>query len=258
LLGIPTLPRLFSAANLKEALACSKVIILPISGVDSNGLVRTSDPAVTIKINQEFWRQVEAETLIVTGSFPLRLKKEAAQKGVRIFEYAETNEIAIPNAIPTAEGALQLAMEKTSFTIDGSCCMVLGFGRVAQALAPRLSALGATIIIAARSSEQLARTTSLGYTPLYLGSLAEGVNKADLIFNTIPALIVTEEIIEKIEPGTVIIDLASAPGGVDFQAAERYRLTAILALGLPGKVAPKTAGKILATQLPGLIKQKFN
>jgi dipicolinate synthase subunit A len=258
LLGVPNLPHLFPAANLEEAIAGSRVIILPISGVDSKGLVRVSDPAVTIKINQEFWQQVTAGTLIVTGSFPLQLKTEAVQKGVKIFEYAEINEIAIPNAIPTAEGAIQLAMEKTSFTIDGSCCLVFGFGRVAQALAKRLSALKATIIIAARSNEQLRRAADLGYTPLHLSSLAEEINKTDLIFNTIPALIVTEEIVEKIKPETVIIDLASAPGGVDFQAAGKYGLTAILALGLPGKVAPLTAGKILATQLPGLIKQEIS
>lgn len=258
LLGVPNLPHLFPAANLEEAIAGSRVIILPISGVDSKGLVRVSDPAVTIKINQDFWQQVTAGTLIVTGSFPLQFKTEVVQKGVKIFEYAEINEIAIPNAIPTAEGAIQLAMEKTSFTIDGSCCLVLGFGRVAQALAKRLSALKATIIIAARSNEQLRRAAGLGYTPLHLSSLAEEINKTDLIFNTIPALIVTEEIVEKIKPETVIIDLASAPGGVDFQAAGKYGLTAILALGLPGKVAPLTAGKILATQLPGLIKQEIS
>ncbi|HBK67936.1 MAG TPA: dipicolinate synthase subunit DpsA [Firmicutes bacterium] len=258
LTAIPDLPRMFPAKDLKQALTGSRVIILPISGVDGKGMVKTMDPAVRIKIDQQFLELLEEKALIVTGSIPLYLKQQATQLGVRVFEYAERDEIAIPNAIPTAEGAIQLMMENTAFTVNGSCCLLLGFGRVAQALAARLLAWGAVVLIAARSPEQLAKADSWGCTSLFLSRVAEEVSKADLVFNTIPAKMVTEEIVSRMKPGTLIIDLASAPGGVDFQAAEKYKITAILALGLPGKVAPLTAGNILATKLPGLIEQELN
>ena len=44
---------------------------------------------------------------------------------------------------------------------------------------------------------------------------------------------------------TIIIDIASAPGGVDFECAKRFGINASLCLSLPGKYSPQTSGKIL-------------
>ncbi|NLM37254.1 MAG: dipicolinate synthase subunit DpsA [Firmicutes bacterium] len=258
LAGLPAIPRLLPAADLKEALTGAQVIILPISGVDARGLVKTSDPTVEIKIDPEFFTLVESNALLVTGMFPAHLQQLAAEKGIRVCAYGDHDAIAIPNAIPTAEGAIQLMMEKTPYTVYGAACLVLGFGRVARALTSRLQALGAKVTVAARNPQQLAEAAALGYEPLPLAHLDRAVTQAGVVFNTIPALVLTAPLLAQMAPETLIIDLASAPGGVDFEAAKRYQLTAILALGLPGKVAPRTAGQILATSLPGLIKQELS
>lgn len=257
LTGLPILPRLSPVTHLKTALTGAAVVILPISGVNDRGAVKTCDPMVEIMIDADFFSLMENNALLVTGILPTHLKLMATTRGVRVLEYGDHDEIAIPNAIPTAEGAIQLMMEKTSFTVDNSTCLVLGFGRVAQALALRLFMLGAEVTVGARNPQQLAAAKALGYQPLPLSSLAEGLAQTDVVFNTIPALVLPAALLEKTLPGTLVIDLASAPGGVDFEAADRLGITAILALGLPGKVAPRTAGQILATKLPGLIKQEL-
>jgi len=258
LTGLPTVPRLQPATDLKEALTGAQVVILPISGADARGMVKTCASTVDIKIDPAFFALVEKKALLVTGKFPAHLKQMARENGVRVCEYADHDAIAIPNAIPTAEGAIQLMMEKTSYTVDGAACLILGFGRVARALASRLQALGAAVTVAARNPQQLAAAAGLGYQSLPLSRLDQAVTQADVVFNTIPALVLTAPLLARMSPETLIIDLASAPGGVDFEAAARYRLTAILALGLPGKVAPQTAGRILAANLPGLIKQELS
>ncbi|HEY8392913.1 MAG TPA: dipicolinate synthase subunit DpsA [Capillibacterium sp.] len=257
LTDLPPLPRLSPATSLQEALAGAEIIILPISGADDRGLVRCSDPAVQIKVDAGFFALAERKALLVTGRLPSALKQLAAERGIRVFEYAEHDGIAIPNAVPTAEGAIQLMMEETPFTVAGSSCLVLGFGRVARALVPRLLALGAKVTVAARNPAQLAEAGRIGGQPLPLCRLAGAIGQAEVVFNTIPALVLPGDLLEKMAPGTLVIDLASAPGGVDFEAAKRYGIKAILALGLPGKVAPLTAGRILATELPGLIKQEL-
>ncbi|NLY90789.1 MAG: dipicolinate synthase subunit DpsA [Firmicutes bacterium] len=258
LTDLPPLPRLSPAPDLKEALTGAEIVILPISGADERGLVRCSDPAVQIKVDDAFFALIESKALLVTGKLPSPLKQLATERGIRVCEYAEHDAIAIPNAVPTAEGAIQLMMEETPFTVDGSSCLVLGFGRVARALVPRLLALGANVTVAARNPEQLADAGEAGGKPLPLSQLAGEIGQAEVVFNTIPALVLPDALLQKMAPGTLIIDLASAPGGVDFEAAKRYRVKAILALGLPGKVAPITAGRILATKLPGLIKQELS
>ena len=84
-------------------------------------------------------------------------------------------------------------------------------------------------------------------------NLKQIMNYADIVFNTVPSLVLTRDILQHARQETVIIDLASQPGGTDFEAANMFGIKAILAPGLPGKVAPVSAGKILADVIPSLI-----
>lgn len=71
----------------------------------------------------------------------------------------------------------------------------------------------------------------------------------DYIFNTVPAQVVDRGVLEACKKDAAVIDIASAPGGVDFEAAKALGIAAKLCLGLPGKYAPKTAGEILAEEI---------
>ena len=68
----------------------------------------------------------------------------------------------------------------------------------------------------------------------------------NFIFNTVPALVLTKDILAKAQKNVLIYDIASAPGGTDFAAARALGLQAALLPGLPGKVAPLTVGRQLA------------
>lgn len=74
-----------------------------------------------------------------------------------------------------------------------------------------------------------------GYEPLPLDNLKDHIHEFDIIFNTIPSLILDDEILTKVKKDALIIDLASKPGGIDFDAAKSYGLKVIWALSLPGK-----------------------
>ena len=52
-----------------------------------------------------------------------------------------------------------------------------------------------------------------------------------------------------------MIDLASAPGGIDMESAQKYGVQTVWSLSLPGKVAPDTAGKILSQVLADVIQE---
>ncbi|MNN74440.1 Dipicolinate synthase subunit A [compost metagenome] len=100
-----------------------------------------------------------------------------------------------------------------------------------------------------RKPEHYARAEEMGWKPFMTDALLLQVTEADLIFNTIPSMIITAEVLSRIPKHCVIIDLASAPGGCDFRYAEQQGIKAILAPGLPGAVAPKTAGLIMGSAL---------
>ena len=141
------------------------------------------------------------------------------------------------NAPPTAEGAIQIAMEELPITLHDARALVIGFGRLGRALAPRLRALGTRVWVSARRYEQRAAAESMGLGSEGVDHLPDWLCSYDLVFNTVPARILGVEELAALKEGALVIDLASRPGGVDMDAAA--------ALSLPGKVAPVTSGRYI-------------
>ena len=103
----------------------------------------------------------------------------AAERGLTIRDYFAREELAVANAVPTAEGAVQIAMEQLPITIHGARVLVVGFGRVGRALAQRLAALGAKVTVAARRYESLAWAQASGYGAEQTGQHGGGQRGAE-------------------------------------------------------------------------------
>ena len=159
------------------------------------------------------------------------------------------------NAVPTAEGAIELAISETPITIRNSKCLVLGYGKVGKVLAHSLHALGAKTYVAARKYADLAFIESHGCHPLTMQETTTRLGEFDIIFNTVPALILDAEGLSKIPKSTLIIDLSSKPGGVDFEVAKELGLRVIWALSLPGRIAPVTAGIIIKDTITNILRE---
>ncbi|MGE5403658.1 MAG: dipicolinic acid synthetase subunit A, partial [Candidatus Saccharibacteria bacterium] len=98
----------------------------------------------------------------------------------------------------------------------------------------------------------------IGCRRVRLEDMGDNLAGLDVIFNTAPTMVLNDQVLSRMSPDTLIIDLASQPGGTDFENANRYGIKAILAPGLPGKVAPKMAGRILAEVIPRLILEELS
>ncbi|MDN5293630.1 MAG: dipicolinate synthase subunit [Eubacteriales bacterium] len=256
--GLPVEKRegIIPCATIREAVRGADVIVLPMPGVDPAGNIRAKFVKEPLPLRDEDLQEVPAGTLMLVGVARGSLKDLASRRGLRLVEIAERDDVAIYNSIPSAEGALQMAMEGTDFTIHGSRALVLGFGRTGMTLARMLAALGARTTVAARRRADLARIYEMGLTPVTFPELPRVLPHMDLIFNTVPSLILDRRLLLKTNQRAYIIDLASAPGGVDFEVAAELGIKAVLAPGLPGKVAPRTAGEILARVLPEIIAEE--
>lgn len=248
--------KVHSHAELSEACRNVKAIILPISGINDQGLIRGETPGQMIAVGPLLATLPET-TIIITGSFNAAWRDVAARRRLVIYEYAEADEIAILNSIPTAEGALGLAMTHMAITIHHARVLVLGFGRVGQTVARLFAALNAKVTVAARRRDVLARAWAMGLATHWSESQSNLPSPAgwDLVINTIPAPVIDRVFLAGLPPEAMVIDLASPPGGTDFEAAAELNINAILAPGLPGKVAPKTAGALLATALPEILEK---
>ena len=165
-------------------------------------------------------------------------------------------ETQIANAVPTAEGAIQLAMEATDRTIHESSCLVIGYGRIGRLLAGRLRALGARTAVSARRYSDLAWIRAENFQCLRTDALAGALGQFDLILNTVPALILDAGLLGETKETCVILDLASAPGGVDLAAAQRLGRRAIAAPGLPGRTAPRTAAAAIRDSIYHILEER--
>jgi dipicolinate synthase subunit A len=239
-------------ARLESALESVNTVILPIGGMNDAGMIRSYQTDQFIDFGRYF-NFLAQGTLVLTGSMTAKWLEQAAKRELQVVQYAENNTIAILNSIPTAEGAVQIALEQLPITIHGSRVLVAGFGRVGMTVARTFNGLGAKVTVAARRFELLARAKEMGYETVLQPQLALVVAKMQIIINTVPAVVFDRLILAATAPEVLMIDLASAPGGIDFDTAKELGRKAIFAPGLPGKVAPQTAGAILASAIPELI-----
>lgn len=245
------------ASTMEEALDGVNGSVLPIGGMNDAGKINGNQNDQWLDFGSYF-STLTPGTLLLAGSLAPRWVEEGIRLGYNIIQYAEDNTIAILNSIPTAEGAVQIAMEQLPTTIHGSKVLVIGFGRVGITVARTFHGLGAEVTVAARRPELLARAKEMGCKPISHIAIAGLLGETDIIINTVPALVLEAEQLTLTNPEVLIIDLASAPGGIDFKAAGALGRNAIFAPGLPGKVAPKTAGAILATAIPELIRKALS
>lgn len=234
------------------AVRASDAVILPLpvslDGVRVHCPLQSEDVFLRIPALLD----VVGDRLLLGGRFTDAMRGVAEQKGGRWIDYFESEVLQLKNALPTAEAAISIAMHELPVTLDGSAVAVLGFGRIGSLLAEKLHGLGARVTVFARRSEQLALAALHHHAAARLGC-KEGSTVAEslparccVIFNTVPQRILGVDQLKRLPKNCLLIDLASAPGGVDHNAAAKLGLKSIWATALPGRCTPESAGLILA------------
>lgn len=236
-----------------EGLSQADCVILPLPAAE--GTLLHSPLSRFHPTLEQVFDALSSGQLVFAGKADSGLQALARERGVHLLDYFARDELAVANAVPTAEGAIQIAMEQLPITLHGAPVLVVGFGRVGQATALRLAALGAQVTVAARRWEALAWAQALGCQGLLLSQLAEQPHAFSLVINTVPAQVLGKAVLECLPSGCLILDLASKPGGVDRSAAQALGLPVIHALSLPGKAAPVTAAAIIQTTIYHMLQE---
>lgn len=157
----------------------------------------------------------------------------------------KNDELTILNAIPTVEGTIKIAISESEQTIHESNVLVCGYGRIGKILCDRFYSLGANVYCSARKDSDLAWIREKRYTPLKYGEIKEYAHQLDFIINTVPHIVIEKEILDNLKKNTIIIDIASYPGGIDTEYAKKIGIKLINAQGIPGKEMPLTAARYI-------------
>lgn len=248
--GAPEGARCFEAAG--AAIAGADCVILPLPAMGRRGYLNTPLAGRDYEL-AELFADAAPGQLFCGGMLRGETRLMAESAGVRLIDYYEREELLALNSAATAEGAIAELLTDTERILCRRRVLILGWGRIAKALAPRLAALGAIVTAAARKPGDLAWIRAQGYAAADIRALGGNLGGFELVINTVPALVLTAARLAELEPDTLILDLASKPGGTDFEAARAFGIRARLAPGLPGRWSPETAAEAVRLAVYNII-----
>lgn len=240
--------------DLPAAIEKADVIILPLPCVIDEFFINMPLSNEKLKIDQ-FISYLKYGQIVVGGMISDDFIARCKEHNIHLIDYFCREELVIRNTIPTVEGALQIAMEEMPITIHDSNSLVLGYGRIGKMLSSALKNLGSHVSVEARSQQDLAWINANAYHGIPLADLIQHVGSFDIIFNTVPYKLLDAKILKEVKKDVLIIDLASKPGGVDFNTASKLGVNVIWALSLPGKVAPITSAMIIKDTVLNIITE---
>lgn len=232
--------------KVKQEIRESEMIVLPIP-VSVDGKTIRQETADDVLLLSELYDGIRAGQKIYGGILSEQLRSVCREKEAFCYDFMEDESVAVGNAVATAEGAVAEAILLGDETIHGKDCLVIGYGKCGAVLADKLKGLQAKVTVMARNPVSRAKARSMGYEVRPMFSHQEvQKEKYKYLFNTVPTLVLTEQVLSGFDRSTVIIDIASKPGGTDFEYCRYAGIRAKLALSLPGKYASRSSGEILA------------
>lgn len=196
---------------------------------------------------EEFIKLLHPGQIFAAGCFPNNWKEDCLRLKIHLYDYMEDEALAEYNTVATAEGVISQAIASSPYNLNQSRCLVAGYGRCGEAIAKRLKALGAKVTVCTRNPVAIAKALADGMEAKPLSFLSDAVKSSLFCFSTAPALIFTEEVLGRMDKESLISDISSAPGSVDFAAANALDIKAMRCQGLPGKYSPASSAKILAS-----------
>ena len=246
---------LFNSENISDhlhpVLPLCDVVILPLPMLDCAGNLNTplSDISIT---PAQFLPYIKKDATILAGKVPV----DPAFDG--IIDYLEREEFSVYNAALTAEAAIEIALKELPISLMGSTCVITGYGRIAKALAKNLDGFSANTRIVTHKHCETAWAKTAGFAVFPFTDIAGALTDADIVFNTVPSVVLGHDELEKLSPECLVVDLASYPGGVDFSAANKLQRKTIHALALPGKTAPIAAAGIMLDTIMNILTERLD
>ena len=243
--------RIREATSLKEALKEVDAAVGPVPFIRSGKITGTYEvPDMNVEMLLD---ELPDNAVFFAGNIPGEVRRYAEGKGLRACDMMIDELVAARNAVATAEGAVAEAIARSPVNLTKSRCLVLGYGRCGRILMRLLKSFFCKVLVSEKDKTRAADAFVLADGIVSEAELTDAVGNVDFIFNTVPERILSEERLRHVGKNTWILDIASAPGGVDYGAAETLSVNAVLLPGLPGRYAPVSSAEILVDSIESQI-----
>lgn len=238
--------------NLDDIIKKSNNIILPIPITRDGKNINSPFAKNKITLNKKFISLLNHKNIF--GGIIPQILEHLNDKNCDFYDY-NTENFKILNAELTSEAAIKFAISNCDLSLFKRKILVTGYGRIGKIISKLLKNMGNDVYVCARNPQDLCWANLNGYNTFNIKDIAKNLD-FNVIFNTVPSVIFTKEILKLLPKNTYIIDLASIPGGMDFESAKELKIKSYQALGLPGKIFPKNAGEIVKKVIYEIIEEK--
>jgi dipicolinate synthase subunit A len=229
------------AASLAAAVKGARIISCPIPGLGIDDELYAKFTTEKLRLSTDVLEGAAPGAMLLTCYSTPRLDEWAKAASVKIIPYGEDDALSILHAVPTAEGAIKIAIENTDDTLLGMDVLCIGLGRVGVSVAQAFEGMKSRVSLAARNPVQLARAWAMNTVPIELRDLKSHISKFGLIVCSTSGRVLDKDLLALTRRDAVIIDLCSPPGSVDFDAAKALGRKVIWARGQASR-APRRAG----------------
>ena len=252
-------------ADFFGAVTDCEILILPLPAVSNGSHINVSEPYLKhtgadisqIPTLYELLLKLHKNQLILGGLLPQWFMDKCQSAGLQAIDYYTSERLEILTVLPTVEGCIGILISELKKTISGCNILITGYGKIGKTLAKYLKFFGATVSAAARKDSDLAWMEVHGILPVKYDGLPLAIKNMDAVVNTVPAVILSKEILTASKPDCLFIDLASKPGGIEFAAAAQLGRKTIWALSLPGKIAPISAAGYLYQTILNFLENTY-
>ncbi len=233
--------------RLKSMIGEDSVIILPLPATRNDKTIVMPFSKREISIDR-LMSLLGKNNIVFGGIIKGELLSRLRETDIPFVDYYD-NEFIEKNAVLTAFGALKILLEHIDFALPLGKYAITGYGRVAKETASLLTSLSCDVTVFARNSSQRDDAMIKGCKAESLTQLPLQSDRFDIVINTVPSNIINEDAICNMKKNCKIIELASAPYGLDFDMARNHSIDVVKAFSLPGKYTPKTAGEIIGKKI---------
>ena len=240
--------------NLYEAVSDADCIIGPIPTSHNGDALNAPFHNAPIYV-EDLFSIIKPHQRFLAGVIKPELLQMANRYNVHAIDMLNREELLIKNAVPTAEGAIKIAIEETDITLHGNRMMVIGYGRIGKILASMLRGIGANVTTVVNSDEAAAYAATNGHNIVFFKDMESELKYADVIFNTVPEILLDKNNMQHIRKNTLIIDLASPPYGVDINDSRDFNLKVLYTNSLPGKIAPVTTATYILNTVENILNE---
>ena len=233
--------------RLKSMIGEDSVIILPLPATRNDKTIVMPFSKREISIDR-LMSLLGKNNIVFGGIIKGELLSRLRETDIPFVDYYD-NEFIEKNAVLTAFGALKILLEHIDFALPLGKYAITGYGRVAKETSSLLTSLSCDVTVFARNSSQRDDAMIKGCKAEPLTQLPLQSDKFDIVINTVPSNVINEDAICNMKKNCKIIELASAPYGLDFDMARNHSIDVVKAFSLPGKYTPKTAGEIIGKKI---------